>query len=123
MFDFSDGIRVDVANYILEKADKGDEIFPSMLFDVLGEDATEELNSILTCGDEIFVGGRAEKYYGDCLSIIEDEALQKEIKELEKIYTLETDVENRKHIMTILQDKLMKSKNKKSNRNKTEDEK
>lgn len=103
--EFSSKVRRAVFDYILDKIDSGEKIVPSMVFDVIGEDGTVELNEILNAGDGIFGQVFEEKYYFDCLALLLVEKYNKEIDLLTAELNNANALDDRRFIIQAIQSK------------------
>lgn len=79
--------------------ENGKEIFPAALTGEFAEDELESFNAVLAAGDNVFGTATEKKYYADCLSSLKKEAIEKELKELNSIYSQESDLGKRKEIV------------------------
>ena len=98
-----DETHIVVANYIADCEECGQPIRPSELFERLDEDC-KEFNEILDLnyGDKL-TGEVAERFFNDSVKTLRLDAVEREISELNKAYSQETDLEKRKEIAKKLQ--------------------
>ena len=99
---FNDETHVKIADYISALIEDNKDIKPMVLYDVIDKDKLDELNEVLTAGDGIFGSGSEEKYFGDCALTIIKGNLEKDLDELNALYTKETDIEKRKDISALI---------------------
>ncbi len=71
------------------------------LYSLLNEDEIVEFNEILNAGEYVLKDGE-ERYYKDCVFALKQFNLEAEISALNKQYSKETDVNNRKEIAKVL---------------------
>lgn len=109
-YDFTDAVRKKTIEYALEKADNGEELFPSMLFDEVEESGVEELNLILLAGECIFGTETEEKYYKDCLLKLETESINADVAFLGEEYKKVQEIEARNKIAQLIQKKINRLK-------------
>ncbi len=105
--DFSDQTRSSIYEYILEKADSGEEVFINVLPDIVGEDGLEELTLVLKEGESISLSVR-EKYYSDCLINLQIKSLEKDIEQLEVLVKNQAEISEQLRIAKMLQSKRKK---------------
>ncbi len=99
-----------VAQYIIEREEKGERIRPSELFEIL-EESSEELNQILDLNyEDKLVGEVAERFFEDSVRAIERERLEREIASLSAEYDNERDDERRKEIAVQLSEKMKRQR-------------
>lgn len=112
--EFSDATRTDICNYIIKSLDGGNQINPAVLPEILKEEQLAELDLILNSGEGVFGFSDEQKYYRDCLNTIKQYCLENNIKQLEEMAINEPLTENRKRIISLIQnanDELMKIRN------------
>lgn len=101
---FSDPVRMKIADTYVEDPDfKADK-----LFEVVGEEGLEELNTIMVSGDNIFNTPAEIRYFKDCVSQLYKTNLESEIKLLNEEYKKETDLEKRRQLALIISKKTSK---------------
>ena len=99
-----------VAQYIVDREQKGERIRPSELFEILEEDSAE-FNQILDLNyEDKLAGDVAKRFFEDSVKAIERAAVEQEIATLNAEYGKETDEEKRKEIARKLSQK-MKERN------------
>ncbi|MBO5926161.1 MAG: DNA primase, partial [Clostridia bacterium] len=101
---FSSGVRSKIAETIIESANLKVED----LTDILGEEGLEELNAVLTAGDNIFDKDFENKYFIDCVLELKKCNLESEINLLNEAYAKETDVDKRREIALLIAKKTSK---------------
>ncbi len=114
--EFSSSVREETANYIFDKTDNGEDLVPSMLFDIIGSDGAKELNEILTSGDLIFNTDAESRYYNDCVIKLVTDSLNNDINALRSMHDNEMDTKKRRSIVQIIQSKTIKLQNIKTRR-------
>jgi len=104
----TDETHIVVAQYILEREEKGERIRPSELFEILEENSAE-LNQILDLNFEDKLAGEvAEKFFADSVKAMEKASVERDIAELNAKYSAETNDEERKKIAQMLSEKMRK---------------
>ena len=104
----TDETHIVVAQYILEREEKGERIRPSELFEILEENSAE-LNQILDLNFEDKLASEvAEKFFADSVKEIEKASVERDIAELNAKYSAETNDEERKKIAQMLSEKMRK---------------
>ncbi|MBR1867656.1 MAG: DNA primase [Clostridia bacterium] len=99
---FTSPTREKLADIISENRDNGKEIYPATVASLLGQDELEEYNAVLSSGDMIFGERIEEKYFGDCVTLLEQQRLKSELSALNKLFEEETDLEKRKNIAKMI---------------------
>ena len=99
-------LRRDVSLIVSETLSSGAKINPSTLADKLGEDYVAEVNAIYAVGDSIKSESAAD-YYDDCVKFLKRNKIEGEIKDLQEIFSTDTDTENRRRVAEIIQKKLI----------------
>lgn len=99
-------LRRDVSLIVSETLSSGAKINPSTLADKLGEDYVAEVNAIYAVGDSIKSESAAD-YYADCVKFLKRNKIEGEIKDLQEIFSTDTDTENRRRVAEIIQKKLI----------------
>lgn len=117
--EFTSAVREQVANLILDKADEGQNLQPSMVADYVGFEHTEELNRFLPGAEEFCQVANAEKYYFDCIKVIKIYKIDRDIEELNKRQREEVLVENQLQFAALID----KKRKEKAKLQKTEDKK
>ncbi len=103
-----DETHIVVAQYIVEREEKGERIRPSELFEIL-EESSVELNQILDLNyEDKLVGEVAERFFEDSVRSIEKDCIEREITALNVAYGKEEDEEKRKEIARQLSEKMKK---------------
>ncbi|MBQ7924438.1 MAG: DNA primase [Clostridia bacterium] len=106
----SDETHIIVAQYIVQREQKGERIRPSELFELLEEDSAE-LNQILDLNYEDKLSGDvAKRFFEDSVKSVERVGIERDIAALNAKYATETDEERRKEIAQKLSEK-MKQRN------------
>lgn len=112
---FSDPMRRDIAAYIADFRKNGREVSPSMLYDYMGEEGREETEAVLFIDTSAF----DERYFRDCLNVIERTSLENELEKLKRMADAETDAEAAKQITARIMEIALKLKNLGSKKPKT----
>jgi DNA primase len=101
--EFTSSVHKVIAEYVIEKERANDRVRPSELFEFLDENCPE-FNEILDLnyGDKLS-GEIAERFFVDSVRTLRRESVEKEIAELNKAYSKETDIAKRKEIAQKLQ--------------------
>ncbi|MBO5888872.1 MAG: DNA primase [Clostridia bacterium] len=95
---FANAIRNKIAEQILD-----DPYFRvENLSSIIGEENLEELNAVLTAGENIFDTSFEEKYFNDCVIQIKKSNIENKIKRLNEEYQKETDIEKRREIASLI---------------------
>ncbi len=99
-----------IAEYIVEREEKGERIRPSELFEILDEDCAE-FNEILDLnyGDKLS-GEVAERFFADSVKALQKEFLEKQIGALKAKIETETDEEKKKQLTVQLSESMLKKK-------------
>lgn len=107
---FSDETHIVIANYLCDRAEKGESVRPSELFELLDEDCAE-FNAILDLnyGDKLS-GEVAERFFKDSVRTLKLENIERAIAECNAEYVKESNVEKRKEISKTLQALVLKQK-------------
>lgn len=79
--------------------EQGREAFPSELASEFSGDELTEYNAVLSAGDSVFGTSGERKYFIDCINSLKKETLENELKELNAVYSAETDTEKRKELL------------------------
>ena len=104
----TDETHIIVAQYILEREEKGERVRPSELFELLEENSAE-LNQILDLNFEDKLSGEvAERFFEDSVKAMEKASVERDIAVLNAKYTAETNEEERKKIAQKLSEKMRK---------------
>lgn len=93
---------------IIEAFETRGEVTPESLLSIVGEDGVEELNSVLSAGSGVFDTAAEEKYYKDSLKLVKRANIEREISELNKIYSKETDLQKRQALADLILKKTTK---------------
>ena len=94
----SDETHIVIAQYVMDREQKGERIRPSELFEVLDENCTE-LNEILDLNyGEKLTGEIAERFFADSVKTLQLEAIEREIAKLNDEYATVTEEDARKQI-------------------------
>ena len=86
-------------NIIEGYRESGKEMFPSALAGEFAENELESFNAVLATGDNVFGTPTEKKYFADCVLALKKEAIEKELKELNAVYSGESDLGKRKEIV------------------------
>ena len=107
---FSDETHIVIANYLCDRAERGESVRPSELFELLDEDCAE-FNAILDLnyGDKLS-GEVAERFFKDSVRTLKLENIERAIAECNAEYVKESNVEKRKEISKTLQALVLKQK-------------
>ena len=104
---FQDSVHIRICDIVSEYREDGKEIFPSTVAKLFSEEELVEYNSVLASGDNVFGTKSEERFFNDCLQMIKKESLTSDLKELNKLFAQETDLEKRKEIVAcILQNEI-----------------
>ena len=101
---FKDPVHVRICDIVAEYREDGKEIFPSTVAKLFTQDELVEYNAVLSAGDNVFGQKSEEKFFEDCLVKIKKDSLTSDLKELNAIFTQETDTEKRKQIVIMIAD-------------------
>ncbi len=101
---FTNGVRTKIAELILDNFN----LEVTSLPEILGEENLEELNAVLSAGENIFDKNFEEKYFNDCVIQVKKGNLESEIALLNEEYKRETDLSKRKEIALIISKKTQK---------------
>ncbi len=101
---FTNGVRSKIAELILDDFN----LDITSLSEILGEENLEELNAVLSAGENIFDKNFEEKYFSDCVIQVKKGNLESEIALLNEEYKRETDLSKRKEIALIISKKTQK---------------
>lgn len=101
---FKDPVHLRICDVVEEYREDGKEIFPSTVAKLFTEEELVEYNAILSAGDNVFGQKTEEKFFEDCLIKIKKESLTNDLKELNAIFSQETDTEKRKQIVIMIAD-------------------
>lgn len=109
---FTDGHRMEIAAYICDFMRSGLPINPSALYDYMDGDGREEIEAVLMLiGGTVMESDEDDKFFFDCLKLIERTALTDRIEELKRSAESETDVERRKQITREIMDAAVRLRN------------
>ena len=97
-FAFTDPVQARLSDLVQEYRDEGKEIFPSSLSGQFTEGELAEYNAVLTAGDSIFGNETEQKYFTDCVGMLEKHSIEQQIEALKDLCRSETDTEKRKEI-------------------------
>lgn len=106
-FDFDLFFTNDTRNKILDGLISG-QVTASNLIDLVGESGAEELNLVLTAGENIFGTKAEQKYFDDCVLLVKKSNIQSEIDELNKLYASEINLVKKQEIADMIQLKTTK---------------
>lgn len=108
---FADPVHTIIADYIKERQRSGERVRASALFELFDEN-TPELPEILDLSlGERLDGPGAEKYFGDCVRILEQERIDEEIRRLSAACDAETDVQRKKRLTRQIAELTIQRKN------------
>ena len=108
---FADPVHTIIADYIQERQKAGERVRASALFELFDEN-TPELPEILDLSlGERLDGPGAEKYFGDCVRILEQERIDEEIRRLSAACDAETDVQRKKRLTRQIAELTIQRKN------------
>ncbi len=118
---FADETHILIAGYICGRENNGERIRPSELFELLDENC-EEFNAILDLnyGDKL-TGEVAERFFKDSVRTLRLEMIERAIADCNAQYVAERDLEKRKEISKTLQSLVLKQKEIKRKKIKTEE--
>lgn len=101
---FADPVHIRICDIVAECREAGKEVFPSTVAKLFSEEELVEYNAVLASGDNVFGYKAEERFFDDCLARIKKESLTNDLKELNSIFSQETDVEKRKEIVKMIAD-------------------
>lgn len=104
---FNEQYHVLLFEHVRSKLDDNEKINVQLLQEVTPVEDLEELGKILEVGDKI-PKDFEERYYTDCVKVLEKEKLKFEIEILKKMFSEETDEKTRRDISAILFEKITK---------------
>ncbi len=108
---FADPVHTIIADYIQERQRSGERVRASALFELFDEN-TPELPEILDLSlGERLDGPGAEKYFGDCVRILEQERIDEEIRRLSAACDAETDMQRKKRLTRQIAELTIQRKN------------
>ena len=108
---FADPVHTIIADYIKERQRSGERVRASALFELFDEN-TPELPEILDLSlGERLDGTGAEKYFGDCVRILEQERIDEEIRRLSAACDAETDMQRKKRLTRQIAELTIQRKN------------
>ena len=108
---FADPVHTIIADYIKERQRSGERVRASALFELFDEN-TPELPEILDLSlGERLDGPGAEKYFGDCVRILEQERIDEEIRRLSAACDAETDMQRKKRLTRQIAELTIQRKN------------
>ncbi len=99
-----DPVHVRLCDIISEYAESGKDIFPSAMSSLFSDEDLAEYDLVLSAGDNVFGTPKEEKYFEDCINLLKKDKLEQELKELNAVFTNETDVDKRKQIVKMIAD-------------------
>ena len=97
---FSDEVREMIAEPLIY----GEENVMAKLSNIVGEEGLEELNAVLSSGD-IIQADQQKKYFNDCYKKVLKSNLEKDIKNLNKLYKDEIDPETKSKLASMIASK------------------
>lgn len=101
---FTDPIHIRICDIIAENREEGKEIFPATVSKFFDDQELVEYNAILSAGDRIFGQKTEDKFFKDCVHMVKKVNLERDLKELNAVFTQETDLEKRKQIVQMIAD-------------------
>ena len=101
---FKDPVHIRICDIVTECREDGKEVFPSTVAKLFSEEELVEYNAVLASGDNVFGFKAEERFFEDCLAKIKKESLTNDLKELNTIFSQETDLEKRKQIVKMIAD-------------------
>ena len=101
---FKDPVHIRICDIVIECREDGKEVFPSTVAKLFSEEELVEYNAVLASGDNVFGFKAEERFFEDCLAMIKKESLANDLKELNAIFSQETDLEKRKQIVKMIAD-------------------
>ncbi len=105
----SDSSHKEIAKFIAERENAGENMRASELFELLDED-DPELGAIFDLNwEDRLTGDTAEWFFRDSVKTLERETLERKIAELNEAYAVETDLEKRKALQRQILDCIQKS--------------
>ena len=108
--EFSNEYRQMVADYVLDKADNNEEVFKTVLSNVVGEGGLEELGLILSSGEKVYESA-TKKYYFDCLTNLELLAIERDIDQLNRLIASQSEISEQLRLAKMVNDKQLKAVN------------
>ena len=100
---YSSSVREKIADAVMDGS-----VTAPHLVSVVGEDGIEELNAVLTAGENIFDTKSEAKYFKDCVSMIKRSNIEAEIQQLNKLYASEINLVKKQEIAEMIQLKTIK---------------
>ncbi len=100
---YSSSVREKIADAVMDGS-----VTAPHLVSVVGEDGIEELNAVLTAGENIFDTKSEAKYFKDCVSMIKRSNIEAEIQQLNKLYASEINLVKKQEIADMIQLKTIK---------------
>lgn len=100
---YSSSVREKIADAVMDGS-----VTAPHLVSVVGEDGIEELNAVLTAGENIFDTKSEAKYFKDCVSMIKRSNIEAEIQQLNKLYASEINLVKKQEIADMIQLKTTK---------------
>lgn len=100
-----DDVDATIAKYVLSKLDNNEEVKITVLPEIVGEENIEKLNEVLLSGNGIFDTANEERYYKDCVALLVKTGVERELDELNKSYSIETNQEKRNEIAQLIKEK------------------
>ena len=105
----SDSSHKEIAKFIADRENAGENMRASELFEILDED-DPELGAIFDLNwEDKLTGETAERFFRDSVKTLEREALERRIAELNEAFAAETDLEKRKALQRQILDCVQKS--------------
>ncbi len=106
---FTDPHRVEIAAYIIDFKASGREIKPSLLYDYMGEEGRAETEAIMMqLGSSLIADDGDDKFFNDCVSLIERLRLENVLTQLKARAEEEQDIEKRKEIAKMIMETTMR---------------
>ncbi|MGN0819396.1 MAG: DNA primase [Christensenellaceae bacterium] len=112
-YEFTSKTRQRLADYLIEKLDRGESVFASLLSDVVGSNGLSELNELLLTETDLECEA-VQRYYRDCVRQLKKQRISRDIEELKELYSQEIETEKQQDILKIISIKVKKLKELKS---------
>ena len=105
-----DETHIIIAQYIMEREEKGERIRPSELFELLDENCAE-FNAILDLNyGEKLIGDVAARFFADSVNTLKKEGIEEELARLNQAYAQATEETERREIAKKISECVQKSK-------------
>ncbi|MBE5742127.1 MAG: DNA primase [Clostridiales bacterium] len=102
LINFTDQVHIRICDIISENREENKEIFPATVAKLFDEKELVEYNAVLSSGDNVFGSNTEERFYIDCLNTVKKAGLESDLKELNAVFSQESDLEKRKQIVKMI---------------------